>query len=241
MTPLLIVAAGLCALVAGVLVLRSFGPRYRVGRLLSTTPRVSVAEAVALAGRGGARYVRVDGRIDSDAEFEDSEHRPLVFRRTRLEARRRSGWEAFEDSREEVPFDLHEGLAAIRIDAAALDAGLVVVPRESAGVAADLADRVPDGLAADTPVRARIHQISSVEHAIALGVPMAENGHGPRLTAGLGRPLVLTTLEIPEAMRVLAGGETLRPRIAAVLLASGAALVALGLAWAILGAAGMGR
>lgn len=241
MTPLFLVAAGIGALVAGVLVLRAYGPRYRVGRLLATTPTVSVAEAIALAERGAARYVRVDGRIDSEEEFEDSDHRPLVFRRTRLEARGRSGWEAFEDSRQTVPFEVHEGLAAIRIDAAALDAGLVVVPRESVGVATDLADRVPAGIAADTPVRARIEQISSVEHAIVLGVPTAEDGQGPRLTAGLGRPLVLTTLEIPEAMRILTGGQTLRPRIAAVLLASGAALVALGIVGAILGAAGFGR
>jgi hypothetical protein len=232
-TPLLLVAAGLLAFVAAFLVLRTLGPRYRVGRLLATTPKVTVEQALLLAHQGRDRYVRVDGRIDASEEFEDHDHRPLVFRRTRLEARHARGWEAFEDSREQVRFGISEGLADIAVDAAALDAGLVVVARESTGVAADLADRVPAGIPAATPVRARIEQLSSVEHAVVLGVPVS-NGEGPRLTAGLGRPLILTTLELPEAMRVLAGGRTTRPRIAAALVGGGALLVAGGLGWGLL-------
>lgn len=237
MTPLVLVAAGVVALLAAAAVLRSFGPRYRVGRLLATTPRVSVAEANRLAAEGRPRYVRVDGRIDADDEFEDADHRPLVFRRTRLEVREGRSWRAFEDDRRAVPFRIDEGLDSIAVDDAALDAGLVVVPRESAGVAADLADRAPASVAPDRPVRAIVEQISSVEHAIVLGLPEAGAGPGQpaRMTAGLGRPLVLTTLEPAEAMRVLAGG-TARPRLAAALLAGGLALLAVGLAWAGLGA-----
>lgn len=240
MTPLLLVAAGVLAFVSAFLVLRTLGPRYRVGRLLATTPKISVEQALVLAQQGPDRYVRVDGRIDASEEFEDHDHRPLVFRRTRLEARRARGWDAFEDRREQVPFGISEGLTAIAVDAAVLDAGLVVVPRESTGIASDLADRVPPGMPAATPVRARIQQLSSVEHAVVLGVPVS-NGEGPRLTAGMGRPLILTTLELPEAMRVLAGGQTTRPRIAAALVAAGALLVAAGLGWGLLAAVGVIR
>ena len=240
MTPLLLVAAGLAAFVAAYLVLRTLGPRYRVGRLLATTPRVTIDEARGLAEQGAGRYVRVDGRIDADQEFDDHDHRPLVFRRTRLEARRGRRWDAFEDRREDVRFEIREGLAGIAVDASALDAGLVVVPRESIGVAADVADRAPLGLPPETPVRARIEQVSSVEHAIVLGVPVRDGG-GPRLTAGMGRPLVLTTLDVPEAMRVLAGGRTARPRLAAGLLGAGAVLIAIGLGWGLLAAGGVMR
>ena len=238
MTPLLLVAAGLCAVIAGVVVLRTFGPRYRVGRLLATTPHVSIDEARSIAAGGRRRYIRVEGRIDSEEDFEDAAHRPLVFRRTRLEARRGRGWEAFEDRREQVPFEVNEALSSIRVDSDALDAGLVVVPRESVGVAADLDGRAPRNLAPATPVRARIEQISSVEHAVVLGVPVVEDGE-PRLTAGLGRPLVLTTLEQPEAMRILTGGRTMRPRIAAVLLAGGLLMVGAGAIWGLLAWAGV--
>jgi hypothetical protein len=146
---------------------------------------------------------------------------------------------AFEDSREAVPFDVREGLDSIGVDAGALDAGLVVVPRESVGVAGDLAgsDRSPATLAPDAPVRALIEQVSSVEHAVVLGVPVRgeDEGDRPRMTAGLGRPLILTTLEPAEAMRILAGGST-RPRLVAVCFLVGTVLLAAGLAWAGLGA-----
>lgn len=237
--PLLLVAAGLAALAVGIATLRTFGPRYRVGRLLATTPRVTVADAAAIASSGRQRYVRVDGRIDAEVEFEDAAHRPLVFRRTRLAARSGRDWRTFEDSREQVAFDIRDGLDAIGIDVDVLSDGLVVVPRESVGVAADLGDRAADDLDPSTPVRAIVEQVSSVEHAIGLGVPVAsgEPDAPPRLTAGLGRPLVLTTLEPQEAMRILAGG-TGRPRLAAASLVVGTALVVAGLAWLGLSAVG---
>jgi hypothetical protein len=231
-SPLLLIAAGAVALGAGVVVLRSFGIGYRVGQLLARTPRIPIDEARSLAESGTRRYVRVDGRIDSADEFDDADHRPLVLRRTRLEARTGRGWETVEDSREQVPFEVREGSAAIGVDGTALDAGLVVVPRLSAGVGADLADRLPAGFPPETPLRARIEQVSSVDHAIVLGVPVADDGR-IRMEAGLGRPLILTTLEPPEAMRILGRGDTLRARAAAGLLLVGLAFVLAGIGWAI--------
>jgi hypothetical protein len=228
-TPLLVLAAGLVLLGAAAVVLRTFGPRLRVGRLLAATPRVSIADARALAERGERRYVRVDGRIDSTEEFEDADHRPLVLRRTRLQARQAGAWRTFEDDVQQVAFELSEGLDAIAVDGTALGDGLVVVPRESTGVARDLGERAA-ALAAEAPVRVRIEQLSSVEHATALGVPVVGDGRVV-LTAGLGRPLVVSTLESREAMRVLAEGRTLAPRASAALIGSGLLLTAVGLAW----------
>jgi hypothetical protein len=236
-TPLLLVAAGVLAVVGGVGVLQTFGSRYRVGRLLATTPLVDLAEAQSIAAGGRPRYVRIDGRIDAEDEFEDINHRPLVFRRTQLEAHHPGRWVKFEDSRETVPFEIRDGALTIAIDVDAIDTGLVVVPRESIGAAADLADRAPSDMLPETRVRATIEQLSSVDHATALGVPTlgAAPGDPPRLTAGLGRPLVLTNLAPDEAMRVLAQGST-RPRIAAACFVAGGVLVVAGLAWAGLGA-----
>jgi hypothetical protein len=238
-TPLIPLVVGIAALLAGVLVLRSYGPNFRIGRLLASTPAVSVAEARAFATDGPPRYVRISGRIDAEDEFEDDAHRPLVFRRTRLQVRDGGGngaWVSFEDRRERVRFEVRDGLEAIMVDDAALDAGLVVIPRESIGTAADVADRVPPGTASETPVRLRIEQVSSIEHAIVLGVPGLDDAGEPRLSAGLGRPLVLTTLERDEAMRILTEGSFRRPAIAAVCLAGGLGLVAIGLLLAVIGA-----
>ncbi len=231
-SPLIPIIAGVAALIAGFLIFRSYGPSYRVGRLLAVTPTVTIAEARALAS-GPPRYVKVSGRIDSETEFEDDAHRPLVFRRTRLQLRKAADWVTFEDGRERVPFEVREGLDAIAVNDDDLDTGLVVIPRELIGSAADVADRVPPGTASATPVRLRIEQVSSVEHAIVVGVPTLDAAGAPWLAAGLGRPLVLTTLERPEAMRILADGDRRRPLVATISLAGGLVLITAGIMLAV--------
>lgn len=220
------------ALLAGWGIMRSLGPRVRVGRILASTPIVPVADAVAQADR--PRYLGVRGRIDAEDEFQDADHRPLVYRRTRLEAQTRPGrWVALEDHAERVPFEIHEGLDAIGVNVDALGDGVVVVARESVGTAADVPDRVPADLPPDTPVRLRVEQLSSVEHAIVLGVPVSRPDGSVALGPGLGRPLVVTTLEPREAIRIVGGGRRGRTLVAVAALTAGAALVVLGLAWAI--------
>ena len=234
-SPLIPLIAGLVAFALGIGVLRSFGPRYRVGRLLSSVPQTSVSEAVAGAA-GPARYVRISGRIDAEEEFEDSAHRPLVLRRTRLEVRDGKDWRLVDERRESVAFEVREGLEGIAIDADSLDDGLVVMPRESVGTAADAPDHLPAGFDPSTPVRLRVDQVSSIEHAIVLGVPVVGPDGAVRMTAGLGRPLILSTLESDEAMRVLAGGASRRPLIAALCLGAGLVLLTIGVLMAIVGA-----
>jgi hypothetical protein len=227
--PQILIVAGFIALAAGVLALLSFGSGYRLGRLLAATPTVPIAAALAAAQTGRAGYVAVEGRIDSEAAFADAADRPLVCRRTRVELRRRGRWVTVEDGREAVPFSLREGLDQIAVDTDALGPGLVVLPRESTGVAGDLGDRVPAGTAPDTPARAVIQQVSAVEHAVVLGVPTRREDGSVVLTAGAGRPLILSTLERDEAMRVLAGGGRWRATSVVLLLGAGLALVVGGL------------
>jgi hypothetical protein len=234
--PPLIVAAGIAALVAGWVAMRRMGGRARIGRILAVTPMVSVAEARTIAEHGATRYVGVLGRIDSDQAFEDEHHRPLVYRRTRLETASGSGWTAVEDVRQVVPFAVSETLSTIAVDAATLDEGLVVVTREAEGTAADVPDRVPEGTPPGTPVRLRIELLSSVEHALVLGVPVLDAERGPILRPGFGRPLIVTTLERDEAMRLLAAGRQRTAYVATALLAAGVALGTLGIAWGVVDA-----
>ena len=190
-----------------------------------------------LAQSGLRRYVAVGGRVDSDAEFTDENDRPLVLRRSRLELQegRRGAWTLAADVRDVVPFSIAGGLAAIGVDETALDVGLVVVVRESVGTAGEIADRVPEGTPTATPARLRVELLSTVDHALALGVPGMDAVRGPILRPGLGRPLVLTTMEPADAMRVLADGHRTTTRTAAMLLALGLAALGLGLVWALMG------
>ncbi|HEV8696540.1 MAG TPA: hypothetical protein VGQ89_02525, partial [Candidatus Limnocylindrales bacterium] len=237
MTPLLPIAVGFIALAIGVAILRSFGPNYRVGRLLAVTPVVTVAEARTLAA-GPPRYVAVRGRIDAEESFEDELHRPLVLRRVRIQAGGGTNWTIVDEHREAISFSVREGLDSIAVDHHSLGPGLVVMPRESTGSAADVPDRVPAGTPPTTPIRLRIDQLSSVEHAFVAGVPSRQPGTGdPWMTAGLGRPLILSTLEQDEAMRVLASDAPRRPLVAVIALAIGLVAVTVGLMWALIGAA----
>lgn len=233
-TPLFVVAAGIVAIGVGTLLLRSYGPRVRVGRLLAVTPAVALDRAAALAASGERRYVRIDGRLDADDAFLDENARPLVFRRRRLEARLGGRWQVIDETREAVAFRIRHDLHEVEIDGDALDVGLVTVPRESSGTAGEVAERLPRALPAATAVRLRVEQLSSVEHAIALGVPVAGPAGRTLLTSGTGRPLVVCTLEPPEAMRILADGRRARPIAAAGALAGGLALLGVGLAWSLL-------
>jgi hypothetical protein len=110
--------------------------------------------------------------------------------------------------------------------------GLVVVPRQADGVAADLPAET--GAATDpaidphTPARLVIEQVSAVEHASVAGVPVLGADGTATMSSGLGRPLILTTLEIPEAMRLLGSGRRAFALASAVLIVVGLSLIALG-------------
>jgi hypothetical protein len=234
--PLLLVVLGVVALAAGWSLLRSLGPGARIGRIIAATPIVPVGRAVALASEDGARYVGVLGRVDSTEDFHDENDRPLVIRRTRLELRQGRRWVAFEDTREVVPFDINENLDHIAVDGGALDEGLVVVTRESVGTASDIGERAPAGTPPETPARLRIDLLTSVDHALVLGVPSVDPERGPILRPGLGRPLILTNLEAKEAMRLLADGRQGTTRAISLLLGSGTAAILAGVAWAVVDA-----
>jgi hypothetical protein len=234
--PLFLVVLGALALAAGWSLLRSLGPGARIGRVIAATPVVPVGRAVALASEGGPRYVGVLGRVDATEDFHDENDRPLVIRRTRLELRQGRRWVAFEDTREVVPFDINESLDHIAVDGGALDEGLVVVTRESVGTASDLGERAPAGTPPETPARLRIDLLTSVDHALVLGVPSVDPERGPILRPGLGRPLILTNLEAKEAMRLLADGRQGTTRAISLLLGGGTAAILAGVAWAVVDA-----
>jgi hypothetical protein len=230
-----LLAAAVACLAATALLLRSLGPRYRIGRLLAATREASIDEARELAG-GAPAYVRVTGRISSDEEFPDENDRPLVYRRKRIEVADEGGgaWTTVSEEREAVPFGIEARSSFIAVDEAALDVGLVAIPREAGGRAGDLppdlAQQVPD----ERPARLVVEQLSAVEHATVCGVPELRKG-APMLSAGLGRPLIVTTLASADAMRLLAAPHRARVLAAAVLLGAAVVLGAASLVAAIAG------
>ncbi len=233
MIALVLAGAGACALCGGAFLLGRTGHAYRVARLLAVAPEQSAAQVVArtLGPDAEPRYVKTRGRITSDEDFPDEAQRPLVFRRVRWErADGRGRWRVLDEERLAVPFGVEDRGAFVAVDIDALGDGLVVIPRESAGVAAEIpaeiAESLSERLRPDTPVRLRIDQVSAVEQATVCGVPVRGPDGVTRLTAGLGRPLIVSTVESDAAMRLLAADRRGTVLAAGALLVIGLGLLA---------------
>ena len=234
MNPVVIVGAAL--ILFGLLLSRRTDTRTRAGQLLAGLSPISPTEALKLAALRGdaAPYLAIKGSIDAPEIFEDENHRPLVYRRERVSIADEGGWRVIDTAERSLPFVVSDPSTSIRIATADLAEGLVVVERRWEGSVAELhaAGReyqrpetaaLVAALAASDPTRgARVglEQISNLDRATAAG--QLVDGE---LRAGAGRPLVVTTLERAEALRLL--GTEGRGRLASSTLAL--ALLTIGL------------
>src|SRR5690242_8928580 len=173
--PVVLGALGVAALAVALFLLRSLGPRFRLGRILSAAREVSIAEALELATQRPV-YVRVTGRVTRDEEFPDENDRPLVFRRTLLEvATAPTKWRTVLDEREAVPFGVESRTDFIAIDQDALGDGLVAIPRVATGKVAELHGDMADaakGVDPDSAAQLTFEQLSAVEQVTACGTPV---------------------------------------------------------------------
>ena len=252
MNPIALIGAAL--LVIGLLLSRRTDARTRAGQLLAGLSPISPTEALKLAALRGdsAPYLAIKGSIDAPEIFEDEHHRPLVFRRERVSIADEGGWRVIDTAERSLPFVVSDPSNSISIATADLADGLVVVERRWEGSVGELhaAEReyqrpetaaLVAALATSDPTRgARVglEQISNLDRATAAG--QLVDGE---LRAGAGRPLVVTTLERADALRLLGGearGRLVSSTLALALLAIGLLLllggVALTLASPALGA-----
>ena len=205
---LLALGAGLIAL--SVWASRRGGTRARSARLMAGLAPVSPEEAL-LVGEG--RYLAVKGSIDAAEAFDDENHRPLVFRRERVLVREGDTWRELERAVRSVQFFITSPSASIEIDADSLGDGLVVIERQWEGSVLELVasgrtftddatSALVTTLATSAPTltaRVVLEQISTLDRGTVVG--LLRNG---RLTAaGAGQPLVLTTLDRRDALRIL--------------------------------------
>ena len=242
MNPVVVVGAAL--ILFGLLLSRRTDTRTRAGQLLAGLSPISPTEALKLAALRGdaAPYLAIKGSIDAPEIFEDENHRPLVYRRERVSIADEGGWRVIDTAERSLPFVVSDPSSAISIATADLADGLVVVERRWEGSVAELLAagreyQSPEtaalvaALAASDPTRgARVglEQISNLDRATAAG--QLVDGE---LRAGAGRPLVVTTLERAEALRLLGTegrGRLASSTLALALLALGALLLIGGLA-----------
>jgi hypothetical protein len=245
MSPIGLIGAAL--LVIGLLLSRRTDARTRAGQLLAGLSPISPTEALKLAALRGdsAPYLAIKGSIDAPEIFEDEHHRPLVFRRERVSIADEGGWRVIDTAERSLPFVVSDPSNSISIATADLADGLVVVERRWEGSVAELhaAGReyqrpetaaLVAALATSDPTRgARVglEQVSNLDRATAAG--QLVDGE---LRAGAGRPLVVTTLERADALRLLGGearGRLVSSTLALALLAIGLLLLLGGVALAL--------
>jgi len=245
MNPIALVGAAL--IVSGLLLSRRTDVRTRAGQLLAGLSPITPTEALRLAALRGASapYLAIKGSIDAPEIFEDEHHRPLVYRRERVSIADEQGWRVIDTAVRSLPFVISDASSAINVSTADLADGLVVVERRWEGSVADLhaAGReyqspetaaLVAAIAASDPTRgARVglEQISNLDRATAAG--QLVDGE---LRAGAGRPLVVTTLERAEALRLLGGegrGRLASSTAALALFAIGLLLLLGGIALAL--------
>jgi len=227
-------SALLLALGAGLITLsvwasRRGGTRARSARLMAGLAPVSPEEAL-LVGEG--RYLAVQGSIDAAEAFDDENHRPLVYRRERVLVREDDTWRELERAVRSVQFYITSPSASIEIDADSLGDGLVVIERQWEGSVVELVtlgrtfsddatSALVTALATSAPTltaRVVLEQISTLDRGTVVGLL-----HNGRLTAaGAGQPLVLTTLDRRDALRIL--GSEARGSLAISLLTLAALL-----------------
>ena len=245
MNPIALIGAALVAV--GLLLSRRTDVRTRAGQLLAGLSPVTPTEALRLAVLRGesSPYLAIKGSIDAAEIFEDENHRPLVYRRERVSIADEGGWRVIDTAERSLPFVISDPSSAIRISTDDLADGLVVVERRWEGSVAELhaagreyqsADTAAlvAALAASDPTRgARVglEQISNLDRATAAGQLI-----DGELRAGAGRPLVVTTLERAEALRLLGSegrGRLASSTVALALLALGLLLLIGGIALAL--------
>ena len=223
MNGVLLLASGTLLIALSIWSSRRGGTRTRAARLMAGVAPVTPREALLI---GDGHYLAVSGNIDAAEAFEDESHRPLVYRRERVLIADGSAWREIERVVRSVPFVISDGEHALAIDAAQLGDGLVVIERQWDGSVAELAAAHRDyqnpesaalvaQLASAAPTagaRVILEQISTLDRGTAAGLL-----RGGALTAGgAGQPLVLTTLDRREALRILGSGQ--RASLAAGLL-----------------------
>ena len=174
-TPLLLMAAGLVAFgAAAVTPFARFGPAFigSVGCWAAIADRHLSGE-VARAGGRGRQPLRGRRRPDRrrGRRSRTTHHRPLVFlRRTRLESARAAACGRVRGRRaRRCRSRSSTGSTGSRVDADAIDEGLVVDhPRVRGHRRRRARTGCPPAPRRTTPVRLRVEQLSSVDHAIAL-------------------------------------------------------------------------
>ena len=226
----LIMLLGAALLAAGgVLFVRMAGGHPLVAVQFARLPQLAAGEAAKPGSHD--RVARIAGRIRCADPIVTADGERLVAFHRDVEVHTPDGWRGIERVRETRSFELWDHAGALTVDAADAAEPLVVIPRAWRGSAADLdasfgpalarlrAERTPPGAA-----RAVTRTVSVVDRVLVSGIPRAKPDGGTRLMPP-PRGHIVSSLELPDAMRLLGGPH--KGRLLAGVVVIGLAVVSL--------------
>lgn len=232
--PLLLLAlAAICA-VAGATLVRASGSHLSLGRRLAGAAEVRVGDLLD-ADPLPTRPVRVIGRIRSPDPMVTARDDRLVALHRDVEVQLPGGrWRTIERLRETRGFELWDHDGSLPLDASRAAEPLVTIPHVWRGDAGDLTDEAHRAALARLqqqglqPVAARsvTRTISVVDRLLVLARPVRDATGRTVLEPPPGG-FVISSLDLPDAMRLLGGSRR-------AWLVVGAALIGLALVLAAL-------
>jgi hypothetical protein len=201
--------AGIAVLVVSVVVLRSSGADPRTARRLAGPPELKVG-ALLDADRVPERPVRIAGRIRCrDPLRAPNDERLVAFHRD-VAVRVGGRWRSVERVREARSFELWDHDGSLTIDPARAAEPLITIPHVWEGDPAELQEphssavaRLEERHGPATAARAVTRTINVTDRLLVLAQPVREDGV-VRLVAPPGGFLI-STLALPDAMRLLGG------------------------------------
>jgi hypothetical protein len=219
-------------------VLRASDARPAMARRLAGPPEVKVGHLLDLEPLPG-RAVRVAGRVRCREPLDTGDGEKLVVFHRDVEARVGGRWRALERLREARSFELWDHDGSLTLDPARAAEPLITIPKVWRGRPDQLVEPHASALARlverhgpATEARATTRTLNVTDRLLVLARPTRGAGGKVRLEPPEGGYLV-TNLELPDAMRILAGHD----RRAAV---GGVIGLALAIALVAIGAVGLG-
>lgn len=226
------VVVGLLLAGAGALTLRRVGARPRLARRLAGPREVPVGRLLSTDARP-ERPVRVAGRIRCRDPLEMGGGERLVAYHRDIEVRAGGRWRTIERLRETRSFDLWDHDGSLTVDPADAAEPLVTIPQVWRGDADELqephrtaARRLAEREGPLSGARATTRTVNVTDRLLVLArVP---TGGRARLEPPEGG-FVISTLALPDAMRLLAGRSRRAAALAVIGLGAGVAVAGIGL------------
>ena len=236
-------AAALLAAIFGVAQVRRSGARTALARRLAGARELAVGDLADLP-RDPIRPVRVAGRVRCPAPIQTQRDEQLVALHRDVEVlTARGGWRSIERVRESRGFELWDHAHAVSLDAAQAAEPLITIPYLWEGDAAQLDDsyqpaveRLREEYGGVSAARATTRTINVIDRLLVLADVERDEVGRLRLRPPGGGYLI-SSLELPDAMRLLAGPGRRLLMLGAAVIAAGVALGLIGMVLLVAGLA----